>query len=153
MDPTEGMKSRQALIRQIADENGFSIRQLYQDVASARGHFTVVGTPTQIADILEDWFRNEGADGFNILPRWLPTGLTVRGLTQAEAETRARLHVAPASSSCKMPMIRSSLRLDRFIVHPFPGADTVADAEECRGRSTVSGGIGRIPCVVPRSGC
>jgi len=76
VEPTEGMKSRQALIRQIADENGFTIRQLYQHVASARGHFTVVGTPVQIADTLEDWFRNEGADGFNILPPWLPTGLT-----------------------------------------------------------------------------
>ncbi len=74
--PTEGMKSRQALIRQIADENGFTIRQLYQHVASARGHFTVVGTATQIADILEDRFQSEGADGFNILPPWLPTGLT-----------------------------------------------------------------------------
>ncbi len=73
--PTEGMKSRQALIRQIADENGFSIRQLYQHVASARGHFTVVGTPQSIVDTLQDWFENEGADGFNILPPWLPTGL------------------------------------------------------------------------------
>jgi N-acetyl-S-(2-succino)cysteine monooxygenase len=76
VEPTEGMKSRQALIRQIADENNFTIRQLYQHVASARGHFTVVGTPTQIVDILEEWFQNEGADGFNILPPWLPTGLT-----------------------------------------------------------------------------
>ena len=69
---TEGMKSNQALIRQIADENGFTIRQLYQHVASARGHFTIVGKPAQIGDVLEDWFHNEGADGFNILP----TGLT-----------------------------------------------------------------------------
>jgi N-acetyl-S-(2-succino)cysteine monooxygenase len=76
VEPTEGMKSRQSLIRLIADENGFTIRQLYQHVASARGHFTVVGTPAQIVDILEDWFHNEGADGFNILPPWLPTGLT-----------------------------------------------------------------------------
>ncbi len=74
--PTEGMKSRQALIRQIADENNFTIRQLYQWVASARGHFTVVGTAEQIVDTLEDWFKNEGADGFNILPPWLPTGLS-----------------------------------------------------------------------------
>lgn len=74
--PTEGMKSRQALIRQIADENGFTIRQLYQWVASARGHFTVVGTPAQIVDTLEEWFTNDGADGFNILPPWAPTGLT-----------------------------------------------------------------------------
>jgi FMN-dependent oxidoreductase (nitrilotriacetate monooxygenase family) len=73
--PTEGMKSRQALIRQIADENGFSIRQLYQHVASARGHLTLVGTPETIADTLQEWFENEAADGFNILPPWLPTGL------------------------------------------------------------------------------
>jgi N-acetyl-S-(2-succino)cysteine monooxygenase len=73
--PTEGMKSRQALIRQIADENNFTIRQLYQWVASARGHFTIVGTPATIADTLQEWFENEAADGFNILPPWLPTGL------------------------------------------------------------------------------
>lgn len=74
--PTEGMKSRQALIRQIATENNFTIRQLYQWIATARGHFTVVGTPVQIVDILEEWFTSEAADGFNILPPWLPTGLT-----------------------------------------------------------------------------
>ncbi|MCD2172478.1 LLM class flavin-dependent oxidoreductase [Rhizobium sp. C4] len=73
--PTEGMKSRQTLIRQIADENNFTIRQLYQWVASARGHFTIVGTPATIADTLQEWFENEAADGFNILPPWLPTGL------------------------------------------------------------------------------
>lgn len=74
--PTEGMKSRQALIRQIADENDFTIRQLYQWVASARGHHTIIGSATQIADRLQEWFENDGADGFNILPPWLPTGLT-----------------------------------------------------------------------------
>ncbi|MDB5554888.1 MAG: nitrilotriacetate monooxygenase [Rhizobium sp.] len=73
--PTEGMKSRQTLIRQIADEHNFSIRQLYQWIASARGHFTIVGTPVQIVDTLQEWFENEGADGFNILPPWLPAGL------------------------------------------------------------------------------
>ncbi|MDR5651629.1 NtaA/DmoA family FMN-dependent monooxygenase [Ruixingdingia sedimenti] len=41
LEETEGMKSRQALIRQIADDNAFTIRQLYQRIASARGHFTV----------------------------------------------------------------------------------------------------------------
>lgn len=74
--PTEGMKSRQALIRQIADDNGFSVRQLYQHVASARGHLTVVGTPQSIADTLQEWFEGEAADGFDILPPWLPAGLT-----------------------------------------------------------------------------
>ena len=72
---TEGMKSRQALTRQIADEHGFTIRQLYQWVATARGHYTLVGSVEQVADELEEWFRNEAADGFNILPPWLPGAL------------------------------------------------------------------------------
>ena len=72
---TEGMKSRQALLRQIADEHNFTIRQLYQWVATARGHYTIVGTPADIADQLQAWFENEAADGFNILPPWLPTAL------------------------------------------------------------------------------
>ena len=74
-DETEGMKSRQALIRQIAEDNGFTIRQLYQWVATARGHFTIVGSAEQVADELEEWFGDEAADGFNILPPYLPGGL------------------------------------------------------------------------------
>ena len=35
----------------------------------------MVGTPVQIADPLQEWFDNEAADGFNILPPCLPTGL------------------------------------------------------------------------------
>lgn len=72
---TEGMKSRPELIRQIADENNFTIRELYQWVATARGHFTLVGSAEQVADTLQEWFENEAADGFNILPPWLPGGL------------------------------------------------------------------------------
>ncbi|EOH0514854.1 LLM class flavin-dependent oxidoreductase [Vibrio fluvialis] len=72
---TEGMKSRQALLREIADEHQFTIRQLYEWVATARGHYTVVGTAEQVADQLQTWFENEAADGFNILPPYLPTGL------------------------------------------------------------------------------
>lgn len=73
--PTEGMKSRQELLRRIADENNFTIRQLYQHVATARGHLTLIGSAEQIADTLQEWWENEGADGFNILPPWLPTAL------------------------------------------------------------------------------
>jgi FMN-dependent oxidoreductase (nitrilotriacetate monooxygenase family) len=72
---TEGMKSRQALIRQIADEHAFTIRELYQWIATARGHYTVVGSAADVADQLEEWFLNEAADGFNILPPWLPGAL------------------------------------------------------------------------------
>ncbi|WP_304308216.1 LLM class flavin-dependent oxidoreductase [Pseudacidovorax intermedius] len=72
---TEGWKSRQQLFADLARREGLSIRQLYERVAGARGHWTVVGTPESIADQMEHWFRNEAADGFNILAPTLPHGL------------------------------------------------------------------------------
>src|SRR6202035_3098225 len=72
---TNGGKSRQQLIVDLAQREGLTIRQLYQSIAGARGHRQIVGTPSAIADLLEDWFVNEGADGFNIMPPYLPGGL------------------------------------------------------------------------------
>jgi len=42
-------------------------------LAGARGHFTATGTPEQIADLIEDWFVDGAADGFNIMPPLLPS--------------------------------------------------------------------------------
>lgn len=75
LPPTQGMVSRQSLIQEIARQHNFTLRQLYQWVASARGHWTLIGTPSQIADELQLWFENEAADGFNILPPTTPDGL------------------------------------------------------------------------------
>lgn len=72
---TQGFLSRQQLIRDIAREHNFTIRELYQWVATARGHWTLIGTPESIADELQLWFENGAADGFNILPPIQPTGL------------------------------------------------------------------------------
>ncbi|MGK0173449.1 MAG: alkanesulfonate monooxygenase SsuD, partial [Gammaproteobacteria bacterium] len=51
------------------------LRQLLATLAGARGHFTVAGTPEQIADLMEDWFKDSAADGFNIMPPILPSML------------------------------------------------------------------------------
>ena len=59
----------------IARERGLTIRQLYLEIAGARGHWQVVGSPTQIADQLESWFLNGAADGFNVMPPVQPAGL------------------------------------------------------------------------------
>jgi hypothetical protein len=40
--------------------------------AHARSHFTVAGTPEQIADMIDDWFSSRAADGFNVMPPILP---------------------------------------------------------------------------------
>jgi len=73
---TEGGKSRRALFLELAAREKLTIRQLYLRVAGARGHWQVVGTPTDIADQLEERFVNYGADGFNIMSPILPGGLT-----------------------------------------------------------------------------
>lgn len=72
---TNGGKSRQRLLVELARRENLTIRELYLRIAGARGHWTIVGTPTQIADRLEEWFVNDGADGFNIMPPYLPDGL------------------------------------------------------------------------------
>lgn len=73
---TEGWKSRQELFAGLARRDNLSIRQLYEKVAAARGHWTLVGTPEAIADQLEHWFTTGAADGFNVLAPTLPFGLT-----------------------------------------------------------------------------
>jgi alkanesulfonate monooxygenase len=72
---TELHQSRQKLLLELSQREHLTIRQLYEAIAGARGHWQLVGTPEQIADKLEEWFRNGGADGFNIMPPYLPGGL------------------------------------------------------------------------------
>jgi FMN-dependent oxidoreductase (nitrilotriacetate monooxygenase family) len=73
---TNGNKSRLKLVSDLVSRNRPTLRELYRSVATARGHRTVVGTPEQIADAIQDWFDHGAADGFNIMPPILPTGLT-----------------------------------------------------------------------------
>ena len=54
-----------------------TLRQLLGYLAGARGHFVTAGTPEQIAALIEDWFADGAADGFNIMPPVLPAMLEV----------------------------------------------------------------------------
>jgi alkanesulfonate monooxygenase len=74
-DTDINFSSRQQMMIDIARKHNFSIRELYQYIASARGHWTLIGTPEQVVDQLQEWFENDGADGFNILPPSSPAGL------------------------------------------------------------------------------
>ena len=68
----------QAPMRNIvrwSKEEGLTIRQIYERFAGARGQRTVIGSPVEIADDMERWFRNYGVDGFLYHPSHLPGGL------------------------------------------------------------------------------
>jgi FMN-dependent oxidoreductase (nitrilotriacetate monooxygenase family) len=59
----------------LAEREKMTIRQLYTHVASAFGGRTVIGTPAQIVDDMQEWMEAGAADGFNICPPLLPAGL------------------------------------------------------------------------------
>jgi FMN-dependent oxidoreductase (nitrilotriacetate monooxygenase family) len=69
-------QSRRELLVSLAEREKYSIRQLYRHVAGARGHWQLIGTPQQIADEMEHWFRTGATDGFNVMAPWLPGGMT-----------------------------------------------------------------------------
>jgi FMN-dependent oxidoreductase (nitrilotriacetate monooxygenase family) len=62
-----GQNSNQSASNRILAQvraEGLTIRQVAQRLATPRGDF--VGSPEQVADRLQHWFENEGADGFVI---------------------------------------------------------------------------------------
>ncbi|WP_127494779.1 LLM class flavin-dependent oxidoreductase [Paenibacillus glycanilyticus] len=77
-DPVEasnGMKSRVQLIMDLARKDNLSIIELGRRLLGARGHMQFVGTPEQLADLMEEWYDGYGCDGFNIMPPVLPGDL------------------------------------------------------------------------------
>ncbi|MBP0437125.1 LLM class flavin-dependent oxidoreductase [Tianweitania sediminis] len=74
---TEGMQSRQQLVIDQSRRDGLSIRQVAQHFAGARGHWRLVGTPSDVADQLEEWFVGGAADGFNVMPAYFPDELDI----------------------------------------------------------------------------
>ncbi|MFT3864154.1 MAG: LLM class flavin-dependent oxidoreductase [Solirubrobacterales bacterium] len=56
-------------------ERGATIREILEEGGDGVGHRGIVGTPEQVADLIESWVEAGAADGFNIVPDVLPDGL------------------------------------------------------------------------------
>jgi len=78
-DPSsvEAARSRTEVILNLVRRDKPTLRQLLGYLAGARGHYVMAGTPEQVADLIEDWFTDGAADGFNIMPPLLPAQLDV----------------------------------------------------------------------------
>lgn len=59
----------------LAQDQGMSIRQLYQHAASANSQRYLIGTPQSLADDMQHWLEGGAADGFNICPAAMPESL------------------------------------------------------------------------------
>lgn len=89
---------RESIVAQIRRTNPTVREYLKQTRYTGSGHAGFVGTPEQLADHIEDWFRSGAVDGFNLQPDVLIDGLDVivdelvpilrkRGLYRHEYET------------------------------------------------------------------
>jgi FMN-dependent oxidoreductase (nitrilotriacetate monooxygenase family) len=78
-DPStvQAARSRTEVILGLVHREKPTLRQLLAMLAGARGHRTFAGTPEQVADVIEEWFVDGAADGFNIMPPVLPAMLDV----------------------------------------------------------------------------
>ena len=76
VDPDEagGSQTFYRVVREIIDRENPTLGQLLKKLSGGGGHRIVVGTPEQVADDIERWFRAEAADGFNVMPDVLPSG-------------------------------------------------------------------------------
>ncbi|PTQ70605.1 LLM class flavin-dependent oxidoreductase [Pseudomonas sp. GV071] len=58
----------------LARRENLSIRQLVLRFRVSRGHLQAIGSVKTVADTIEQWFVERGADGFNVVPPYLPQG-------------------------------------------------------------------------------
>jgi alkanesulfonate monooxygenase len=73
-DTNASKSGLEELVRKTRIE-GMTIREMYMEHAGARGQRTIKGTAREIAQDMEEWFREEAVDGFLIQPAYLPGGL------------------------------------------------------------------------------
>jgi FMN-dependent oxidoreductase (nitrilotriacetate monooxygenase family) len=67
--------SRPALVAALARRERLTVRELIGRLGGGRGHWTLTGTPEQVADHLQTWFQQGAADGFNVMGAALPGDL------------------------------------------------------------------------------
>ena len=63
------------LIVELARRERLTVRRLLGRLGGGRGHWTFVGTPEQAAGVLQEWFEQGAADGFNVMGPVLPSAL------------------------------------------------------------------------------
>ena len=121
------VKSAHEKLAKLGAQPGMTIRKLYQIMAGASGHNVVVGTPAEVADLMEDWFTARGCDGFNIMPpflpdpaieafEWLVPELQRRGLFQTEYQGDGTLR---GSLGLARPAFGSHRRQTSAAKHPI----------------------------------
>ncbi|MDF2723597.1 MAG: nitrilotriacetate monooxygenase [Paenibacillus sp.] len=90
-----GMQSRLKLVAKLTESESLTLRQLGKFYGGSRMHRKVVGTPSQVADFMQEWFASRACDGFNLMPAYLPDSLDdVVGQVIPELQSRGLFRTA-----------------------------------------------------------
>ena len=55
LPPIDDVGTRSGQMLELAKKENWTLRQLYQHFAAARGHMVLIGTPSMVADTMEEW--------------------------------------------------------------------------------------------------
>ncbi|MDQ0094217.1 LLM class flavin-dependent oxidoreductase [Paeniglutamicibacter psychrophenolicus] len=78
LPPAEGFtgpQGRYLTVQRIIETKQPTLRELLGFLAAGGGHATMIGTPTEVADEIEEWFISGACDGFNLMCPSFPAGL------------------------------------------------------------------------------
>ncbi len=76
IDVAKLSQSRAVGMVETARRDNLTVRQVYERLLVSKGHRQLIGSFTDVADSLQEWFEASGADGFNVMPAMMPTGLS-----------------------------------------------------------------------------
>lgn len=109
-----------SLVDSIARSNTPSIREIALSNAIGGRGPVFVGSPTQVADLMEEWMDETGIDGFNLSYAVLPEGFTdFIMLVVPELQRRGRYKAAYAPGTLRQKL---SGRSSAFLPLTHPGA-------------------------------
>ena len=57
------------------DGRRLKVREVIDYVSAGIGHLALIGSAGQVADTMVKWLEEDGVDGFNLMPHYLPGGL------------------------------------------------------------------------------
>ncbi|MGW3470760.1 LLM class flavin-dependent oxidoreductase [Saccharopolyspora sp. NPDC000995] len=131
-DEAGGSQSFYRIVTEIIDKERPTLGRLLKKLSGGGGHRIIVGTPEQIADDVETWFRAGAADGFNVMPDVLPSGfddfadhvipeLQRRGLFRTEYDgTTLREHLGLG-----LPAVPAAAR-ERQLLDPYQEGQVIS---------------------------
>jgi len=74
LPPSNQSQSSQATLVALAREQNYTVRDLAR-LVGGYGGLTMLGTPAEIADQMQEWLETGASDGFNVMFHTMPEGL------------------------------------------------------------------------------